>query len=167
MRLKIRVYWEATPCHWIKCLPTFRNLHLQRMESETQGHIPEDLGNIKSTIWNPDIATGSQSREGVGSSRGTAPFILSLGTRCKSVVNITHRALYPKQRIPVLIKQEGVWVGGFWEEKNILSLHRIQTPGRPVRTLADIPAPHKYSVGPKNKQQNQVKKNRISIFQML
>ena len=64
----------------VKCLPTFRN-HLQGVESETQGHIPEDLGNMKSAIWNSNIARGNQRLEGVGRSRGAAPFILSLGTR--------------------------------------------------------------------------------------
>ena len=101
----------------------------------------KDLGNMKSAIWNSNIATGSQRREGVGRSRGTAPLILRLANRWKSAVNVKPWALYPKQIVPVPIKQEDVWVGGFWERKNLLFLHRIRTPDRPVRILSAIAAP--------------------------
>jgi hypothetical protein len=40
-------------------------------------------------------------------------------------------------------------------------------PGPFSMYLAAIPAPHKYSEGPQNKRLNQMKKNRIHIFQML
>jgi len=41
--------------------------------------------------------------------RGTAPLILNIGAKQRSVVDITPRPLYHRQRTPVPIKQKAGW----------------------------------------------------------
>ena len=68
-------------------------------------------------------------------SEDTAPLILIPGARWKSVVNITARPLYPRERDPVPIVQETGWVPGpVRTSAENRSPTGIRSPDRPARS---------------------------------
>jgi hypothetical protein len=49
-------------------------------------------------------------KKAYGERRGIPPLILNLETKMRSMVNITPRPLYSRDRTAVLIEQEAMWV---------------------------------------------------------
>jgi hypothetical protein len=75
---------------------------------------------------------------------GVAPLVRNLGTGCRYVVNVKRRPLWPQGWTIVSTGCRG-WVGSgasldYLEKKKILASVVIQTPDRPVRSLATAQA---------------------------
>ena len=98
---------------------------------------------VKHSAQSRNYTVPLQAMKAYSGRRRTAPLILKLGTRWRSVVNFTPRPLYPRERKPVPTKLDAVWapdlVWTFCKREKSLATTGIRTPDPPTGSEVAIP----------------------------
>jgi hypothetical protein len=93
--------------------------------------------------WTPSVHTAAHDSKEYMGRGGIAPLILNLGTRWRSVVNLTPQPLYPGERAPSTHQYEG-WLSPYGCSVKSLNTTQIRTLGHPGHRKTTIPGIFRY-----------------------